>query len=85
MTPTEPVGHDRTLAIVIGQAALLIVSGLLFLAASVLFAALMTVEAHSSLQIIALLNAGLFYIWGMGIFGKIIKTWKTAYGSLVPR
>src|SRR3954470_24452128 len=77
MNATDQAERDRICLTIIGQSALLIVSGLLLLAASVLFAALMLSEHNRTAQIIALLNAGMFYLWGMGGYTYVMKTWKS--------
>lgn len=65
---------DRT----IRQAATLVSGSILLLAASVLFIGAVIGNAEGAVAITAMLNAGLFYLWGMGCVATILKPWREA-------
>lgn len=74
---------DSTWLGFICQAALLITGGLLLVAASVLFASLMIADHPGpGLTITALLNAAIFYLWGLGCIRYVYKTWTSAAAQL---
>ncbi len=74
---------DRAWLTVIGQAACLIAGALLIVAASVLFAALMIADhPNSGMAITALLNAAMFYLWGLGCIRYVYKSWRGAEARL---
>lgn len=68
--------RDYAYLTVVGQSALLVLSGLFLLSASVLFGAVMLADTSPSAQVVALLNAAMFYLFGMAIYTTIIKKWK---------
>lgn len=62
----------------IRQAATLVGGSILLLAASVLFIGAVIGHAEGAVAITALLNAGLFYLWGMGCVVTTLNAWRAA-------
>lgn len=62
----------------IRQAATLVGGSILLLAASILFIGATIGNAEGAVAITALLNAGLFYLWGMGSVVTVLKVWREA-------
>jgi hypothetical protein len=60
------------------QAATLVGGSILLLAASVLFIGAVIGKAEGAVMVTALLNAGLFYLWGMGCVGAVLRAWREA-------
>ena len=74
-----PSCGDRSHATIVGQGAVLIAAAILLLAASVLFVGVGAVrEPQPAFSVVALLNAAMFYLWGMGAISHVIRTWRRA-------
>jgi hypothetical protein len=70
---------DRAWLTFVGQCACLVAGSVLVLAASVLLAGLMIANRPGpGLAIVALLNAAMFYLWGLGCLRYVHRSWKAA-------